>query len=153
MKKLKVYIDTSVIGGCFDEEFSKWSNLLFTEFKQGKLIAVVSDITLDELNNAPENVRRIIENIPESNLVKLSIDNESEQLAQIYIKENAITKKYADDARHIAIATVNNLDVLVSWNFKHIVNINRIHQYNAVNIRHKYKAIEIRTPREVVDEN
>ncbi len=64
MHKLRVYIDTSVIGGCFDKEFAEWSNLLFQEFIEGKKIAVISDITLEELEHAPENIRILIDKIP-----------------------------------------------------------------------------------------
>jgi len=151
-KKLKIYIDTSVIGGCYDEEFSEWSNLLFEEFKEGKKIAVISDITLEELEKAPQKVRNILDSIPKMNINYIALNIEAEQLADLYIKNKIITKKFQEDARHIALATINNADVLVSWNFKHIVNLDRIRNYNSVNIKYGYKIIEIRTPREVLNE-
>ena len=151
-RKLKIYIDTSVIGGCYDEEFSEWSNLLFEEFKEGKKIAVISDITLEELEKAPQKVRNILDSIPKMNINYIALNIEAEQLADLYIKNKIITKKFQEDARHIALATINNADVLVSWNFKHIVNLDRIRNYNSVNIKYGYKIIEIRTPREVLNE-
>ena len=64
----------------------------------------------------------------------------------------AIAARMRADALHIAVATVARVDVLVSWNFKHIVNLRRIHAYNAVNLKRGYPLLEIRTPREVLDD-
>ncbi len=150
MHKQRVYIDTSVIGGCFDKEFAEWSNKLFDEFIEGKKIAVISDITIEELEYAPEHIRKIIEKIPNDYIEYVILDDESDGLAELYIKNKAITRKFLEDARHIAISTVVNVDVLVSWNFKHIVNLERIKSYNSVNIKYNYKLLEIRTPREVL---
>lgn len=100
----KVYIDTSVIGGCFDIEFEKWSNLLFDDFNSGKRIAVVSDITLDELADAPQKVQDNFYTIPENNLEILFSDDETNTLADLYIKEGAVTLKFYEDALHIAIS-------------------------------------------------
>jgi len=149
-KKQKVYIDTSVIGGCFDEEFSEWSNMLFKEFITGKRLIVISDIVANELENAPNHINEKLFEIPETNILQLVNNEESELLAKKYIEFKAISEKFYNDALHIAIATINNVDILVSWNFKHIVNYNRIIVYNAVNNLFGYKNIEIRTPKEVV---
>jgi hypothetical protein len=148
--KQRVYIDTSVIGGCFDEEFKEWSNLLFEDFKTGKRIAVVSDVTLDELTDAPEKVKNNFEIIPEKYIEILTSDNESRELADKYLLEKAVSKKYYEDALHIAIATINQVNVLSSWNFKHIVNLDRIRLYNSVNLKNGYSLLEIRTPREIL---
>ncbi len=148
--KQKVYIDTSVIGGCFDSEFEEWSNRLFDDFKSGKRIAVISDITLDELSDAPERVQENFRKIPEDNLEILISDNESRKLADLYILEGAVSKKFYEDALHIAISTINQVSVLASWNFKHIVNLDRIRLYNAVNLKNGYTMLEIRNPREIL---
>jgi hypothetical protein len=79
-------------------------------------------------------------------------DEEAEYLAGAYLKEGAITRKFYEDALHIAIATINKVDVLVSWNFKHIVNLDRIKMYNGVNLKHGYIILEIRNPREILKE-
>ncbi|MFW5773582.1 MAG: hypothetical protein ACOCWD_02775 [Tangfeifania sp.] len=149
--KQKVYIDTSVIGGCFDVEFEKWSNLLFDDFKSGKKIAVVSDITLDELTDAPQKVQDNFNTIPENFLDVLLSDDETKYLANLYIKEKAISSKFYEDALHIAISTINQVNVLASWNFRHIVNLDRIRMYNAVNLKNGYSVLEIRTPREIIN--
>ena len=148
--KQRIYIDTSVIGGCFDKEFEEWSNTLLNEFIVGNKIAIISDITIDELENAPEKVQKIISKIPDENLFVLESDSESEQLANLYLKEGAVSEKFYEDALHIAIATIHQVSVLASWNFKHIVNLDRIRKYNAVNLKNGYSILEIRTPREIL---
>jgi len=148
--KQRVYIDTSVIGGCFDKEFEKWSNALFDDFKNGRMIVVVSDVTMDELSGAPDRVKRNFETIPEDYLEVLVLDNEAKLLAQKYIDEGVVTEKYFEDALHIAIATIFKVNVVVSWNFKHIVNLDKIRLYNAVNLKNGYSLVEIRTPREIL---
>jgi predicted nucleic acid-binding protein len=152
MRKQRIYIDTSVIGGCFDDEFKEWSIPLFDEFIVGNLVAVISDITIEELNDAPKHVRAKIDEIPVYYREYSALNTEAENLAEIYIRNKAVSQKYNEDAQHIALATVINADVLVSWNFKHIVNLERIRAYNAVNLRYGYKILEIRTPRELLYE-
>jgi len=152
MQKPRIYIDTSVIGGCFDIEFSEWSNKLFEEFQSGQKIAVVSDVTLDELSFAREHIYNHINTIPEQFIEFVTSDEEIEILASEYIKHGAITKKSYQDAIHIALATIIRVDVLVSWNFKHIVNLDRIRKYNAVNLMYGYGMLEIRNPREILNE-
>ncbi len=149
--KQRVYIDTSVIGGCFDEEFEIWSNGLFDDFKSGIRIAVVSDITIDELSDAPQIVQDNFKTIPDESLEVLFADSEVKRLADLYILDKAVSERFIEDALHIAVATINKVNVLASWNFKHIVNLNRIRQYNAVNLKNGYQILEIRTPREIIN--
>jgi hypothetical protein len=148
--KQRVYIDTSVIGGCFDIEFKEWSNQLFDDFKAGKRIAVNSDVTLDELSDAPKRVQDNFKTIPDRFMEVILSDNESRNLADLYLKEGAVSVKYYEDALHIAISTINQVNVLASWNFKHIVNLDRIRLYNAVNLKNGFSMLEIRTPREIL---
>jgi len=151
MVKSKIYIDTSVIGGCYDEEFSEISNKLFYEFKKGIKIAVISDLTLLELKNAPVRVRNKLEEIPDNYKINILFTSEAEQLARRYIAEKVITINNLTDARHIALATINNIDILASWNFKHIINMTRIHGYNAINLKEGYHLLEIRAPRDILE--
>ena len=147
--KPQLYIDTSVIGGCCDEEFKEWSLRLINEIRRHLKIAVISDLTLRELENAPAEVRNVYESLP----VKfVSLTEEAEKLAGFYIAERVVGPKHLFDAQHIAIATIQRVDVLVSWNFKQIVNLNRIHKFNAVNLKLGYPILEIRSPREVLYE-
>jgi len=137
MKK-KIYIDTSVIGGCFDKEFETWSNQLIEEFIKGEKIAIISDITIQELELAPEKVQKKLDEIPPDNIEFMLTDIEAESLAQLYISEGTITPKSYQDALHIANATLKVVHALISWNFKHIVNLDRIKKYNGVNLKNGY---------------
>jgi len=145
-----VYVDTFVIGGCFDEEFEEWSIFLFQEFLFGKKVMMLSDLTLQELELAKFKVREKVKEIPQNQISYIFVNDEVIHLAEKYIEEGALTIKSYNDALHIALATLNNADVLASWNFKHIVNLDRIRLYNSINLRLGYKIIEIRSPREML---
>jgi len=151
MHKQRIYIDTSVIGGCFDEEFAEWSNLLFDEFKKGNKIAVISDTTIKEIEEASVQIQKKLWEIPSEFLEILRKTEDIEELTNYYITNNAISQKHTADATHIAFATIFHVNVLVSWNFKHIVNLRRISLYNSVNLQYNYPILEIRTQREVLE--
>ena len=153
MFRTHVYVDTSVIGGCLDEEFKEFSERFFDEIKDGKKKIIVSDLVLLELEGAPENVRSVLDGISEDHIEYVFLNEESIELASAYLQEGIIAEKSLSDARHIAIATVEKADILVSWNFKHIVNLNRIHLINSVNLKLGYPIIEIRSPREALYES
>ncbi len=91
-----------------------------------------------------------VQAFPDAHIEMLQLDTEAKELAEAYIAAGVLTAKMRADAQHIAIATVGRVDVLVSWNFRHIVNLRRIHGYNSVNLRKGYPMIEIRTPQEVL---
>ncbi|RLS84042.1 MAG: PIN domain-containing protein [Planctomycetota bacterium] len=148
--RLRIYVDTSVFGGCEDVEFLKPSRRLVNAMATGEYVCVISEVTLLELENAPAPVREHLERIPESLIEVLPLDAEAEALATEYIRDGAVGKHQRADALHIAIATAARIDVLVSWNFKHIVNLRRIHAFNAVNLKRGYPILEIRNPREVI---
>lgn len=150
MRILKIYLDTSVIGGCFDEDFAVESNTLLDQIKNGKYIAVISDMTLKELELAPDKIKGVLKEIPSKNLIEIAITKEVIDLANKYISEKVIPQWCEADALHIATATYHNSDLLLSWNFKHIVNVTRIMGYNSVNLREGYKTLEIRSPKEVI---
>jgi len=152
MMKPRIYVDTSVIGGCLDDEFSLYSRRLFDEFRTGTKRVVVSDIVLLELDGAPKNVQQILSDMPDDIVEYVFLSEESASLAETYIREGVIAEKSLSDARHMAIATIERVDVLVSWNFKHIVNLNRIHLVNSVNLKLGYPLVEIRSPLEVIYE-
>ncbi|MEA2012030.1 MAG: PIN domain-containing protein [Verrucomicrobiota bacterium] len=131
---IKVYIDTSVFGGCFDDEFEKYSLKFFDKIRNGEIIGLVSDIVLEELLPAPEKVQNILSTIPDDNIILLKVNEKEKELANKYINENLLTPKWYEDALHIAIATYERANVIVSWNFKHIVRTDKIIQFNRVNI-------------------
>ena len=150
-KRRRVYVDTSVVGGCLDKEFAQASVALFDAFRAGVAVVLVSDILDTELGPAPKGVRDILRSVPDAHTERVELTQEARGLAEMYFKEGVISPKHVEDAWHIATATVNHADALVSWNFKHMVNLDRIHGYNAVNLKHDYPFIEIRTPAEVLD--
>ncbi len=152
MKKLYIYVDTSVIGGCEDEEFSAASLRLWSGFRSGQFLLVISDLTVQELEGAPASVRRHLDDIPTGHLTQIRLTEEVKELADAYLAHGVVGPGSLADALHVALATVNGVDVLVSWNFKHIVNFGRIRLFNAVNLERGYGLIEIRTPREVLHE-
>lgn len=144
------YIDTSVVGGLFDEEFQLWTKLFFEEVTQGNYKVAVSDILLMELANAPIKVKDYLNKLSNDQIVTINLNEEAEQLANLYLEEKIVGFKSLSDCQHIATATTHNVEVLVSWNFKHIVNLDKIRLYNSVNLREGYRTIEIRTPRELL---
>lgn len=148
---MRVYIDTSVVGGCFDDEFKEWSNALFDEFILGIKQVVVSDLLYREIELARKEVSDKLSEIPKNYVTLISTTDEAIALAETYINEGALTNKSFNDALHIALTTLSYADVLVSWNFKHIVNLDRIRLYNSVNLKLGYRVIEIRSPREVLN--
>lgn len=148
--KTRIYSDTSVIGGCLDEEFEYASLQLLNKFKAGEAFIILSDLTLLELEEAPSDVMALVDEIPEENKEYVELTEEAADLAQEYITAGVIGDRKRVDAQHIAIATISRVDVLVSWNFKHIVNLERIHGYNSVNLKCGYPLLEIRTPNEVI---
>ena len=146
--KQRLYLDTSVFGGYFDEEFSKNTIPLFERIENLEFMALYSEITLEELENAPIKVKNLLSVLNSINSEFLVVSEEIIDLARTYISENVVGKTSFADCLHIAIATVNRADFLVSWNFKHIVNIQRIRGYNSVNVKFGYRQLEIRSPRE-----
>lgn len=148
--KARIYVDTSVVGGCEDVEFQEHSLRLMECFVRGDYVLVLSDLTVQELAIAPDAVRQHLSGVPEEHIEALQLDGEARGLAEAYLSEAVIPEKMRVDAQHIAIATVARVDVLVSWNFKHIVNLQRIRGYHSVNIRKGYPILEIRSPREVL---
>lgn len=148
--KERIYIDTSVVGGCFDEEFERWSNNLIEEFVQGIKIIVISDLTYRELELAPDYVRKVLNDISDDYIENVFINIEAKNLAEKYLEETVLSEQYYEDALYIALATINKVTALVSWNFKHIVNLNKIRKYNSVNLKNGYQILEIRTPREIL---
>jgi len=147
--KQRIYIDTSVVGGYFDEEFKEATIALFERLENNEIIFVVSDLLDLELINAPEKVRNLLQEYPSDKFERIELNEESVNLADKYIAEKVVGKTSVEDCRHIALATINKVDVLASWNFKHIVNLDRIKGYNSVNLKSGYQMIEIRSPKDL----
>lgn len=148
--KQRVYIDTSVVGGYFDDEFANGTIPFFNLVNSEKIKIIVSDLLEAELLGAPDFVKQLLKGVDEKNIERISLDEEAMILADKYIEAKVVGKTSRADCQHIAMATISNADVLVSWNFKHIVNLERIRGYNGINYQNGYKMIEIRTPKEIL---
>ena len=146
----RLYFDTSVFGGIHDKEFQSETEALFNMVRSGEIICVYSDLSELELENAPKEVIEHFIGLPADFTEFVEITEEINSLAENYIEENVVGKTSIDDCRHIACATVNKVDYLVSWNFKHIVNVFRIRGYNSVNLRNGYIQLDIRSPKEII---
>ncbi|RNL55531.1 PIN domain-containing protein [Pedobacter jejuensis] len=146
----RLYFDTSVFGGVFDEEFEEISTLIFEKVKLGQIICVYSNLSEIELQSAPVKVRNYFAELPKEFLEYVEVTEDAYELAQKYLDEKVVGPTSADDCRHIATATLNKVDFLVSWNFKHIVNVFRIRGYNSINLRCGYSQLDIRSPKEIV---
>jgi len=147
----RIYLDTSVFGGYFDAEFEVWTKILFDKIIEGKYRVIYSELTNIELTHAPKKVKKLLLKLPYSAVDLIGNSIEATNLADAYIKENVVGKTSLPDCNHIALATLNDADILVSWNFKHIVNVNRIRGYNSVNKKFGHKILEIRSPREILE--
>jgi predicted nucleic acid-binding protein len=149
--KQRIYIDTSIVGGFYDDEFCEATIKLFERLDNNEIIFVVSDLLDIELINAPERVRTLLNNYPREKFQRVELSEESVKLANFYIEEKVVGKTSLEDCRHIALATIYKVDVLASWNFKHIVNLDRIKGYNSVNLRLGYQMLEIRSPKDLIN--
>jgi predicted nucleic acid-binding protein len=146
----RIYLDTSVFGGYFEPEFELWTKVLFDRIAKGEYRVLVSRLTDIELENAPKKVKELANTLKQEDTEWLEVTTQSVQLADEYIEEKVVGQTSHSDCIHIAIATLNYADVLVSWNFKHIVNHRRIRGYNAVNFKFGHKILDIRSPREIL---
>ena len=142
-------MDTSVIGGFLDEEFRVPTSRLFEDFKAKRLRPVISIVTLLEIEGAPRAVQDLLVDDCLRDYDFADLNSEAEYLAEQYLKQGVIPATSVADAQHIAIATISRVDLLVSWNFKHIVKLSRIRGFNAVNLMNGYQMLEIRSPMEV----
>ena len=149
--KQRIYIDTSVVGGYFDEEFKEATIKLFERLDNNEIIFVVSDLLDLELLNAPTYVKEHLLKYSADKFQRVELSEEAIKLADNYIDEKVVGKTSLEDCRHIAMATIHKVDVLASWNFKHIVNLDRIKGYNSMNLRLGYSMIEIRSPKDLVN--
>jgi predicted nucleic acid-binding protein len=146
--KVKIYLDTSVFGGYYDEEFEQYTKPLFERIANDDFILLFSNLTQDELEPAPQQVKDLVTQIKATSSQFIETSDEAVELANAYITEKVVGETSYSDCLHIALATIHKADYLVSWNFKHIVNVQRIRGYNAINLKNGYSLLEIRSPRE-----
>jgi len=149
LNKLRVYADTSVYGGVFDEEFAAPSTAFFSEVRQGRFGLVLSPLVEDEMEDAPGSVRELFEEMRHFGEA-VDVTEEAIRLQQAYLDAKIVGPKWEADALHVAVATICQCRVIVSWNFKHIVNFQKIPLYNGVNLASGYGVVGIHSPQEVI---
>ena len=154
MKKLKIYLDTSVLNFMYaEEDIEKMvaTKKFFNEIKKERYHSFISEVVIREINDAPEPKRtKLLGLVDRYGLKILRIEEGCEQLADKYMGERIIPLKYRDDAVHIAVAVINNMDIVVSWNLQHMVKLKTIREVNIINRKLGYREIDIRTPMEVL---
>ena len=153
MRAIRVYVDNSVFGGAHDAEFQIETRRFFDQVRQGLFVVIVSDLVMQELAPAPEPVRQVLASLPGDAVVEVSTEAEAQALANAYVQAGVLGAASHTDALHVALATVAGVDLLLSWNFRHIVNFNRIRGFNSVNVRLGYRTLTILSPLEVGYEN
>ena len=144
-----LYLDTSTIGGYFDEEWQEATRELWRQMEAGQWRFLSSDVTTQEIQGAPENVRELFgRTFAPAMLLKLT--DEMEDLAAAYLRQGVVPPKYKDDALHVAACTVARVAFLVSWNFRHLVNVQREAGFNGVNLLQGYLSVRIVNPLELI---
>lgn len=147
----RIYVDTSVFGGCFDEEYKTESLRIFEDVRNGKFILVISTVTVEELDRAPKHVQKVLADLPEKQVEIIEFSDRIGQLRDAYVQANILDVAHRADAEHIASASVAEVDFVVSWNFRHIVHYDKIAGFQRINVIKGYNAIAIYSPKEVVE--
>lgn len=150
MKPLRICVDTSIIGGCFDDEFAEDSRAVIRLASQGTAVLLVSDVLVRELMGAPRHIRDLLASLPPTSIERIEAEREAFDLQEAYLDAGVVAETSARDALNVATATVARADMIVSWNFKHIVHYEKIRAFNAVNHRAGYPMVAIHSPKEVV---
>ena len=155
MKVRTLYLETSIFGFWSDEtpanrEKRESVRMLLRQIRQGRFHGVMSAFVLRELRRWEGSP--ILARIQELPLDVVEVDPEEvEGIAQEYVRAGVLGPAHVEDTRHVACATVLNVDVLVSLNLRHIANTWRVQGFNAVNLKLGYKALTVATPQEVID--
>ncbi len=147
---LRVYADTSVFGGCFEEKFGEASTRFFEQVRDGAFVLVVSDVTIRELAPAPQDVKSLLETVPAEHVERVVSSDDSRRLQSAYLLAGVVGPACENDAAHIAVATIALVDIIVSWNFKHIVHYEKIRGYEGINTINGYRSPRIYSPYEVI---
>jgi rRNA-processing protein FCF1 len=160
MRKLKLYLDTSVLNFLYAEdvpEFKKITEEFFENYvKKGKYIVYISDVVIKEIEKTKNESKKInlLGLIKEYSLQILTLNRDSNTLANVYIKEKIIPARKIEDAQRVAISTCNQIDILVSWNFKHLANIQKQIAVKIINEQEGYfYPLLLTNPMEVIYEN
>lgn len=147
---MRIYVDTSVFGGYYDDEFKQSTAPLFDAFFSGRAFALISETLVAELVGAPERVRHLLERLLDGECERLILTEDALVLRDAYVAAGVVSPRWAEDALHVAHASLVQADVIASWNFKHLVNPLRIRGFNTVNAQLGYGPMAIMTPDDIV---
>ena len=150
MEAIRAYLDTSVFGGQFDVEFERPTRLFFEAVLAGRVVPLLSDTLAAEMGRAPEQVRALLTALERVSVEAIPLTAEALVLRDAYVGAGVLSRRFADDALHVAQATIARADVIVSWNFRHLVNPARVRQFNGVNVAQGYGVVVILTPSDLV---
>ena len=154
MPKTRIYLDTSVLSGYYADDSPEKRDItrkFFDEIFGGEYEAVISLLVLEEIGKAPETKKtKMLKLIDEYGIGTVSITEEAENLADAYVKDGIIPMKYREDAVHIASAVTGKVQILISWNMKHMVKLKTINGVNSINIQAGHPEIDLRTPEEML---
>ena len=149
-KTLRAYVDTSVLGGCFDRIFEKDTNAFMKYVRNGKIVSVVSDMVVGEIARAPESVQHLLQEMIRGGAEVVAATEEAIELQEAYLRHGILGRRWEDDAMHVAMATLTRVDVIASWNFKHMVDPRRVRAFNGVNLIMGYGWVSILSPSDIV---
>jgi hypothetical protein len=150
---LRLYLDTSVLGALTDREDQRRlmvTHRVFRMVAEGTHEAVISNVVQEELDRAPADLRRaILEEVRQIEFELVGEDTDSRRLFGEYIATGVVPRRYRNDLRHVAMATIARVDALLSWNFRHLVNLETRRAVHAVNVRLGYALLDIVSPEEI----
>ena len=149
MKPLRVYADTSVFGGCFDSEFAQESTRFFDLVRDNRIVLLVSQVVVDELSEAPPQVKELFRSLAGTSVIPVDVTPDIIELRDGYVAAGIVNRRFVNDATHVAAATVARADAIVSWNFRHIVRVDKMRAYNQVNLQAGFGLLSIVSPQEV----
>lgn len=149
MKRERIYFDSSVIGGYYDPEFAEDSRRVIEYARSGRITVLMSEVVVQEIVKAPPPVQELLLSIPSSHIERIELTTEILALRDAYLSAHIVSPRWGDDATHVAAATVARADAIVSWNFNHIVRLDKMRAYNQINLANGYGILTIITPREV----
>lgn len=149
IKPLRLYVDPSVLGGCFDADFAEESTRFFDLVRDGRIVALVGQVVVDELRDAPPQLRALFRSLAEEWVVPVDLTPETIELRDAHVTAGIVTRRYVDDATHVAAASVARADAVVSWSFRHIVRLDKMRACNQVNQQAGFGLLSIVSPQEV----
>jgi predicted nucleic acid-binding protein len=147
---IRVYLDTSVIGGYYDHEFLDDTRKLFDLVRLGLIRPVVSEMVMAELSRAPNPVIELLNELIDEDAEILPISPEAVELQEAYLQAGVLSRKWEDDAMHVALASIHRVDAIASWNFKHLIDPRRAREFNGINLTKGFGLVEIRSPGDIV---